>query len=173
MRRVQTLCVALCIARNSPIHINAGINYAFGIRLFWTVLHLKILPSNNKYVWCRSIGTLIMSYYTIFFLLKYLWCSMHFSWTGLWDLPIPTLTRENMSTHKGLLQIVLLSTEDSSNTDLSTPLLRYLRLLRHKKCGVSSSGTDSIHRVDIRQVTKTKCIYVYFLKKCLHYLREN
>ena len=34
LRRIQTLCVALCIAPNSPVHSNAVINDAIAIRLF-------------------------------------------------------------------------------------------------------------------------------------------
>ena len=38
LRRVQTLCVALRAARNSPVHSNGVIKYAIVIRLFRTVL---------------------------------------------------------------------------------------------------------------------------------------
>ena len=39
LTRVQTLCVALRAARNSPVlHGNSVINYAIAVRLFRTVL---------------------------------------------------------------------------------------------------------------------------------------
>ena len=49
LRCMQTLCVALRTARNSPVHSNGVINYAIAIRLFQTVMRdcLKNFSSSN------------------------------------------------------------------------------------------------------------------------------
>ena len=51
LRRVQTFCVALRAARNSPVHSNGVMNYAIAVRLFRTVLRdrLKNLSRYNTY----------------------------------------------------------------------------------------------------------------------------
>ena len=59
LRCVQTLCVALCIAPNSPFHKNAVMNYALYLYVFFRPVmrnnRLKIFSSNNKVIKIKKI----------------------------------------------------------------------------------------------------------------------
>ena len=61
LRHVRTLCVALHIARNSPIHSNAVINNAIVIRLLCLIMvcpqyHYSRINAETEWVGGKEIG---------------------------------------------------------------------------------------------------------------------